>query len=403
MATAKSYVAIEDFSLNLMKDGKTSSVDVRVGDMLKFDGLNVECKDEIGTARALVKTIGTWIKPYGKGSEPAPSARTARVVDQPRSRNATGGKIVEHSNVSQDFDVVSQQQDDYQHLQDLVNQEEKALNVPQETKVQDDMQDIRREVKVVNDDANIVAQVSDAAQTDAAVKNTSGVQMGDQTEVKRTVISQEEAVVKETNYSNKEASVESEEKHIVVDPEATGVEVKKVVTPAINATEAKSTPTDTSEGPEISVEENVVMETEYEDAKPTDIGSTTQAQVVEKKKSAKETTSKGSVDTKAVARAAGSARAGVGGSAGYAEVIAQDEDAKVVAKTSKINKTQSSEGVVSTVSVGPSGESDVGDVEFSSNGEISMGDVQVGSGGEATATDLSGSDDIDVNDILSDM
>ena len=378
----KQYVAIDSFSLAL-DNGKTN-VYVKRGDVFSFDGLYVDLGNGItGMARSLAKTVGMWIVPADAKTKKAIKASEGPM--QPR--NATGGRIVENSEATQDLNVREQQHQQkrtYDELQELVNKYEKESGKTILVDDEKDMQkeaDGRKKAQLIDEDSTIVANVRRAPEEMQTGKNTSGVQMGTQTEPKRLVVSSEERVVKTTNYTDKSGEA-AEYKHLVVDHEAQGVVVKK--TAAIQ----QAAPVKKTAGSKISREQDVVKETSYEKAGRTDVGSSTQAQTVEKKRIV---------------------------------ITGNDQEAVVMRKVSKVKTLDvkggtisagddgsvvTAEGITARVTVGGNTESSDGDVTFSANNDIDVGEVQISSGG-TDVTDLSGvgsdDSDIDVNDILKDL
>jgi hypothetical protein len=372
MADSTRYVAIANFSLNL--DNGQKQMDVRVGDEMMFDGLYVECKGEKGTARSLGKVVGEWIRP----SNGRPVVAQAPVTAV-KSRNATGGRILESSEVSNDLDTMSQQESSNAELKRLVNQYDTTpppTHISQ--RVTDDMVDIRKEVRVTveNQDDQEVAKVSSAAKTNAE-KNITDVSVGKQESKKSTVISQEERVVKKTAYTKKEQAP-AERKHLKVDKEGSGVEVRKVSAPAVHKNDVRSSTAESHK--EVSVEHEAVIETNYGTQESTDVGSSTQAmleQDIIMKKTATPT---------------------------KREIIREaSQEGVVVRKVSKIpeEKLTTQEGITSRVTVSSGGDIDNGEVTFSSNSDIVEGEATFSKTSDAVV-DLGGGNDgdIDVNDIL---
>jgi hypothetical protein len=360
MSVARVYEAVADFSLNL--DNGAKQLSVRIGDELMFDGVYVTCGSEKGQAHSLAKVIGEWIV-LKSGQEPPPAPVRPAPIAHPR--NATGGKIIEDSDVSQDLGVRMQQEDSHQELKRLVDQYE---NAPAPSRIQDDERDMRREasqqrplrVKVEDQDAQEVAKVRSTEES--AVKNTSGVEIASQEKKGSTVISQEERVVKSTQYVKK-ADDPTEPKHLKVDKEASGVEVRRVKVPAIQKTEMKT-------GMKVDEDSIEVSQMDYIE-EPTVVGSTTQAQVV-----------KSAVMAKTASKPVATAKR-----ATVADI--QSQDGVVVRKVSAIKEETSQGGITSRVTVGASGEVDHGEVTFSSNSDIDEGEVTF-SKGEDSIVDLGG-------------
>jgi len=377
MSESTKYVAVANFSLNL--DNGTKQLQIRVGDEMMFDGYQVECKGQSGQAYSLSKVIGEWIQPANGHTVIKSSA--PMIDPSQRTRNATGGRAIEDSDVAHDLDVRSQQESSHEELTRLVTQYE---NTPPPTHISqrttDDMADMRKEsrVQVENHDAQEVAKVSSTEKTNAPVKNTSGVEIQDQKSRKTTVISNEERVVKKTAY-NKKPEAPAEHKHLKVDKEGSGVEVRKVKSPTTHRNDVKTSTAESRR--EVSVEQDAVIETDYGTGTPTEVGSSTQAQIEHQRALGRPTT--------AVKR----------------QVIAEaSQDGVVVRKVSKMDEENMStrDGITSRVTVSAGGELDAGEVTFSSNSEINEGEATF-SKTEDAVTDLGGGGDdgeIDVNDIL---
>ena len=138
--------------------------------------------------------------------------------------------------------------------------------------------------KLILDDSNVVSKVRLSSDS-GAIKNTSGVQIEEQTTKMGTTISQEERVVKETSYNGPQQAMPTE--HL------------KVVNDEVIAKQTVSNPTvedllrqmalmqqqilNLNRKPEVSNEEVVVKQTGSIAIPRTDIGSSTQAQVVQQK------------------------------------------------------------------------------------------------------------------------
>lgn len=379
----KQYVAIDAFSIPL--DNGKNNISIKKGDTLTFDGLTVDVSGISGMAKSLTKAIGMWIVPLDSKSKKATKSSTGPM----NTRNATGGRIVENSEATQDLGVREQQRRTYDELQELVTKYERESG---KTVVVDDEAEMRKaaeekkRAQVIDEDATIVAQVKRSPDEQQTNKNTSGVQIDNQKEQKRMVVSSEERVVKSTNY-DKTKETAPQQKHLVVDHDAQGVVVKKTGA-------AQKAPAQKMATSKISKEERVVKETVYDKNERTDIGSSTQTQM---------TSTKDKPRIKIVAP------------------DGQDQEAVVFSKVSKANKLdvqggtltadddgsiETADGIVSRVTVGGNTQTDQGDVSFSSNSDIDVGEVEISRGG-TDVTDLSGArdgdSDIDVNDILKDL
>lgn len=434
MLELKEYVAIQDFSINL--DNKNPTY-VKKGETLMFDGLNVDVRGEKGSARALSKVIGEWISPVS-APVAAPVGKLARV-----SRNATGGRVIEHSDYPSDpiSGVQNQPSDSVETLLKSYEKTPEVKLVNGKREVTSDLGDARREVQLINDDANEVRKVT--AVDGAPVTNKSGVELKSSAESKKAVLSTEGQVAKKTNYSGKEAS-DSGTKKLAIDYEASGVEVRKtnIKSPAVSKTPVKM---------ETIENEIEVSETSYPANQTTDVGSSTQAQIEQrkvvqkapaKKAPAKKAPAKKVPVKKAPVKKASATKAPVKNvdnesvavdedfintvvnGAQEAQVVksnapavargpivnAAGQEAVVVGKITRDANTRvmSEDGIVSKITVGGSEDMDVGDVQFSSNDNFEEPTATFGSG-EDTAFDAMGadeaqiidSDDLDINDLLS--
>jgi hypothetical protein len=242
------------------------------------------------------------------------------------------------------------------------------------------MADMRKEarVQVENQDAQEVAKVSTVAKT-GAEKNNSNVTVEKQEKKKAMVVSHEERVAKKTEYTKKVADT-SQHKHLKVDKEGSGVEVRKVSSPSIHRNDVKTSTAESRR--EVSLEQDAVIETNYGTETTTIVGSSTQAQLAQSSVMKKATTA---VPAKR-------------------QVIAEaSQDGVVVRKVSKIaeENLRTQDGITSKVTVSSGGDSDDGDVTFSSNSDIVEGEATF-SKSEDSVVDLGGGNDgdIDVNDIL---
>jgi len=257
MSEMKSYVAVVDFNMSL-NNGK-ESIKVTRGQVLSFDGLYVDMGDGTrGTARPLSKMIGEWVVPYQQQVPQAP---------RPQSRTAVAGRdSIEQSNEYQDYPVTNAGRDPSLE-RDIQTYEDRTYG---------------KTGKLIQDDSSVVSQVRQASNS-GAVKNTSGVQIGEQSTQAGTVVSQEERVVKETSYNGPQ--VVTQQEHL------------KVVNDEVVAKQTASNPTveellkqmaalqqqvlNLTRQPTVSQEERVVKETSSIAIPRTDVGSSTQAQVVQ--------------------------------------------------------------------------------------------------------------------------
>jgi hypothetical protein len=378
MSESKLYVAVQNFSLNL--DNGKSQLDVKIGEMLSFDGLYVECRGERGQARPLAKVVGDWIKQVSTNVPPIAAQPSTIAV----SRNATGGLVIEDSDPSRDLGTRAQQEDSNSELKRLLGSYDKAQSVIDTSdKITDDLSDARKECKVQvdNQDDQEVAKVSDNSQNTDSEKNTAGVVLEESTPQKTSTISHEERVAKTTSYPTKDASPE-DYVHLKVDNEAAGVEIIKDNAPAINTA---STKTAAVQAKALVIEDDtVVTVTHYEEESATIIGSSTQAKVVKD----------ASMSKKATKVAPGAPKRLV------VADPADSSEGRVVRKVSKSHDAEltTQDGITSKVTVGSSGDMDLGEVKFESNSEVSDGGV-IFSKGEDTVQDI-GEDAIDIDGIL---
>lgn len=319
MSEMREYEALVDFSLN-MDNGKTT-INVKAGDSILFDGLYAECRGERGQVRTLSKVIGEWIKPVGGEDAPVVSSSVS-------ARSVTASRVVENSSAESDHDVIAQQ----------------------------------KKPQIINSDETEVSKTSMPSQSS---NNIGGVQIKAQETRKASIISHEERTVKKTAYAP-DRKEDSGVKHIKVDKEATGIEVRKVKVPAITKEGARSS---TATHAEVSHEERVAKQTTYEKVKGTVVGSSTQASVV-----ATKTENKKKI------------------------VSDSSDDATVVGKVSRIKETDvvTEDGFKVKMTVGAPTVSD---------DDIEMGEITF-SGSNEPITDLSSPQndgDIDVDDILKEL
>lgn len=457
MLEQKEYVAIQDFSLNLNNGKDTVDIKVKVGDRLTFDGLNVSFREEKGSARSLSKVIGEWIALVNeKVNAPRPTLVAG-------TRNATGGRIVEHSDVPSDPTITTHQKQSSDDLETLIRkseqiQETKLVNGKRE--VTSDMDDIKKEIKITNNDGNIVRKVT-VSEEEAPVVNKESIEAKDpDADRKPTVLFMEGSVAKKTNYGVEDQE-KDEHKKLEIDYEATGSIYKETSyeNPAGQKAE-KGTFKDQHPVSKVSAAKVV----------RTDVGSSTQAGVEAtktegsvKKNSSKKTVKKDSSKKKSsTAKKTSSKKEIIEETQETSEivddsiadinmediidepteseihepevtvteihqnidnipdtvtqkempkekkptVIFEGQEAVVIGKVKDKNfKTVSrGNGITSKVTVGAESSSgiEMGDVEFSSNSDMELSEVTF-SKGEDTASDIVVDDDIDVNDILMDI
>lgn len=382
MVKEKNFVAIQDFSLSL--DNGKSTLNVKRGETLEFDGLNVIIRGQSGVVRPLAKVIGEWIIPTKQKV-----IKVKNKLARP-SRNATAGRLIEHSDFSSDpLNVVQKYQDD--SLETLV----KKYEAPQKTEITDDLADARKEVKVINDDDREVMKVS---AVDKTKTNTNGVEIRDIEEKEKVLLSPDGMVVKETNYEKgKEREEDKKPPKLKVDTESEGKIVRKT-----SSGKSSKKKIDVSTLPESEVIETDidVTETSYPAVQTTEVGSSTQAHI-EKQKTRKKRarkTAKSTLKKETI-------------------IDTNGQDASIVSKVSdEASSTVSyDDGIVSRVTVGASGDMEVGEATFSSNQTDDPG-VSVTSEGdnlselvkeESNDVRIENNevsiDDIDIKDLLSDV
>jgi len=427
MSELKEYRAIQDFSLSL-GDPKNVTY-VKRGDSLEFDGLNVNFRGESGAARSLSKVIGEWIVPTDKKLSEikiVPTKKLARPF-----RNATAGKVIEHSDYTSDPDVgvTNPPSDSVETLLKSYEQTSPTKLVNGKREVTSDLDDIKREVTITHEEDNVVRKVR---AVDEGTTNKNSVEMGKTKEVKRAVLSPEGNIAKKTNYSGKKAE-STERKKLTIDYEASGVEVRKVST---NKTPVAKVAAKT----EVFENEIDVGETSYPTTQTTDVGSSTQAHIESNKTPAKKAPAKKAATKKAPAKKTTAKKT----TAKKASVVNKPlstaptvikgtvvdsggQEAVVISKVKRndASRVESTDGIVSKITIGATGDMDVGEVQFSSNSDFEEPGVTIGSGEETpldmidssifegdTETDEDSSadtgviaveDDIDLNSLLSDV
>ena len=234
MSGYQRYVAIDNFSLNVSKEGKITTLEIKVGDALDFDGINVKVDgEEVGTAAALRKVKGEWIEAYN-GSDAflleIQEKIRGKAVKPQALRTVIANSTVEHSSPDNDNDINrAQTPGKSEELKKIVNEPE--------TTVEDE-----KKLNIVDDDQHVVKKVTEDKDA-AEARSSSSVELSDASEEKKLeILSDEDSIAKETSYDAKESKPAKEE-------------------------------------PKVSIEEAAVKETDYSDPEKTDIGSSTQAQV----------------------------------------------------------------------------------------------------------------------------
>lgn len=405
MSDLKEFVAIQDFTMSL-DNGKTP-IYVKKGETLSFDGLNVVFRGEKGTARPLSKVVGEWISPIGTPVKPV-----GKQLSRPSS-NATGGKEIEHSDYPSDpaSGVKNPPSDS---LKTLVAEYEKPVPIKLvngKREVTSDLEDIKKEVTVINDDANEVRKIT--ANDGAKIANKNSVEIAASADSKSVTMSTEGQVAKATNYSGKEAGTE-ERKKLAIDYEASGVVVKETtktgkVAVAKSPAKMETVDTDIDMG-----------ETSYPSTQTTDVGSSTQAQVEQRKSPAKKAPVKKTAAKKGTAKKAPVKKAPVKKAASAAPkvlstaptvvkgptVSVDGQEAVVIGKVTRdSSKVMSEDGIVSRVTVGALDEGNNGDVTFSSNNDFEEPTATF-SPGEDTVYDATVTDDdigVDLGDLVDSM
>lgn len=375
MLESKEYIAIQDFSMGL--DNGKNQIYVKRGETLEFDGLNVKFRGDTGTVRSLAKVIGEWIIPTNKKvelSKVAPQNKLARP-----SRNATGGKAIEHSDYPSDPDVgiKNSPSDSIETLLKNYEQTSPTKLVNGKREVTSDLDDIKREVTIIHDEENIVRKVS---AINEAVTNKNSVELGKTEERSSAILSTDGDIAKETNYSGKEVEP-TERKKLVIDYEASGVEVSKV-------SNNKASVVKTAENTKVFKNEEEVGKTSYPSTQTTDVGSSTQAQV-EKNKTPNKSDAKKKAPVKKKAPAVKTASRAPTVLKGPI-VDADGQEAVIISKVrhSESSYVESTDGITSRVTIGATGDMDVGEVQFSSSGEFEEPGVTIGNSGVETSLDM---------------
>ena len=151
------YRAIAMFGLNLNVQGKVNSYTVKPGDDVFFDGLYASFDGVIGESRSLKSVIGEWVVLASESSAPSAGSQEAPALES--ARESTRNLVIEHS------------------------------------------------------DDQVVATTGSAGEQET---NVHGIYMDESQKVVRKVVSDEERVVKKTSYdaSGKTAAEKSSEGHV---------------------------------------------------------------------------------------------------------------------------------------------------------------------------------------------
>jgi hypothetical protein len=404
MAEFKSYVAVQEFILNI-DEGK-KEFRAKYGDLIDFDGITVRCKDVEGQARSFERIVrdGEWVKyiaPEKVGilkqrlESKFPPLTPIKNEGPLKDRNDTGGKIVESSDLSSTklkIKAKAIKDSTVKELVELIADYDnksfpKSVDSEETNKKleENDKRVSENRSRVINYDDDIVAPVTEEISKEGSVKNTSGVELEDLDSSKLTVVSEEERVVKSTSYAKKGST--TDQKKLVVDKDSEGIVVRKTSVPAISKTEVNENTKVNEDSLKVSNEEVVVSETNYDAASPTDVGSSTKAGVVAS--SGNKSTSKKAVS-----------------------VDVEDQGAVFVGKVSRVRDFDTVEGISVKTTVGSPKES-LGEAKFSSGGDGVENTEAKFSGTGPSVTDLSGSfdseessitaidgGDIDISDLL---
>ena len=359
MSGYQRYVAIDEFSLNVSKNGEVKTLTIKPGDALDFDGITVSIGgEEQGTAAALRKVTGEWIEAYNGSDEFLAKIQEkikGKAVKPQTLRKVVANSSIEHSAPDSDNDISRKPAPGAaEEFKKIVNEEEKT-------------------VTVVNDDQREVSKVTEDAEA-AETRSSSSVELSDASEEKkREIVSDEDSVAKKTNYDGKEDPVKEE-------------------------------------GEKVSIEEDAVIETNYDDPEKTDISSSTQAQI-EKTPAKAKNTKKASTKKKQEPISKGVAEL-LGELDGDTTVSSGDDalgqEGVVVKKGSKIKVDSKITDIEAPLTIGASDEGDDGAVTFSSNDTINDGEATFSSSGEDSPVEVSGDtatiiesdSDIDVESLL---
>ena len=322
MSTCK---AIDEFRANL--DGGVNPVLVKKGTVFTYDGNTIEVMGIDGVVKKgsvpMLKTqLNEW---YIELEEPESVA-----TDQPVPQDAVK---VDSKPIPQATSQPINKQDEIAHAKEVVDSSavgsDNLGELIEKYEIKSGLRD-RPAPKIIDDDATIVRQVTRTA-GESKTRNTSGVQLEDSEVGKRTVVSHEERLVKTTQYAPNPTVDPSEprkQRAIVRDSE--GVVVRKTSEKAIFRNEIHQNKI--VEKSEVSVEEGVVKEASYEKNKPTDVGSTTQAQIA-----AKQAAEKRAAENKAA----------------RIKQVSGDQDGVVVGKVRKDKSVEvTGDGFTSKLSVG---------------------------------------------------
>lgn len=366
MSEMKPCVAIVEFRLNT--PGTEDGIIIKAGDKFLYDGIKakvrtVEDIEKTVSAPMLKSTLGEWYRVIKPKSLQNPNEKTQKSKDMPVSSEE---KIVEQSAIGGDGEP--------QNLNEMVEDYEKKT---------------AKGSVILNDDADIVKEVTKVEGTEG---NKPGVTAENQDTGKKKVVASEERLAKKTNYNKSkiESSEPKEQKREIIS-DGEGEVVKKTKVPAIKDTEVKDTQTERKRNKDLIAQDgDVALETDYEEDKSSDVGSSTQTKTTKTKKAS----SKKGSSTKSSRKSGKRPKTGVQN--------IESQEAKVVGKTRRDeNIKETSDGFVVKTTVGASDEIEVPEATTSANDQIVVGEAKVGKAGQRH-TEAS-EDDIDIGDILDDI
>jgi len=365
----RNYVALVDFNVNI--DNGKETVKITAGSEFSYDGLYVTFGDSRGMCKPLGKMAGEWFSV--SNNQPAQTKPAAPNPNTTKSR-------VENSDEVPNAPVVNAGKD--RELEGMVDNYEKGTYK-------------NPSAKVIHDDEAVVGQVKNTDQN--AVKNTTGVQMNEQPDSEKRVVYEEERVAKETVPQKPDEG----EKHLKVEGEGDGVLVKETsplsevekLRKQLAEAEARLAE---SQKPQVSVEEDAVKKTSALNNQSTDIGSSTQAQTIEKP-----ATPKGKLSGKktgTLKRATNSGR----------PVVIEEQEGTVVGKVKNTNVNQTKDGITIRTRVKNMDDVEEAAVTYG-NSVPDEPSVEI-TGSEPSAVDASDvgvpvqkDADIDVEDLLSEI
>lgn len=365
----KGYVALVDFNVNI--DNGKETVKIPAGAEFTYDGLYVTFGDAKGMCKPLGKMAGEW---FVGSNKPAPAPKPAA----PNPNTST--TRVENSDEVPSAPVVNAGKD--RELEGMVDNYEKGTyKTPS--------------AKVIHDDETVVSQVKNTDQN--AVKNTTGVQVDEQPETEKRVVYEEERVAKEMVPQKQDEG----EKHLAVEDDGDGVLVKETsplseverLRKQLAEAEAKLA---ASQKPQVSKEEEAVKQTSAPNNESKDIGSSTQAQTVERP-----ATPKGKISGKKVGTLTRSKQSG-------RQVVLDEQDGTVVGKVKNTNINQTKDGISIRTRVKSADDVEEAQVTYG-NSVPNEPEVQI-TGSEPSAVDASDAGipvqkdaDIDVEDLLNEI